>query len=160
MALNCSAEWLLNLVKDLRQTQPEDQASRERILRLVSQVDPTRSDLIRELLAVKPASGSSAVSRKIETLLKKRPESALYKEYTNRLYSAGDYQRCAEICAEGLASGIVSRTLRYRQANALVKVKSYEEAEALYKGLLEEKDYVKRATEALRKLARLPRPQG
>ena len=160
VALNCSAEWLLNLVKDLRQTQPEDQASRERILKLVSQVDPTRSDLIRELLAVKPAAGRSAISRKIEALLKKRPESALYKEYTSRLYSAGDYRRCAEICAEGLASGIVSRTLRYRQANALVKVKSYEEAEALYKGLLEEKDYVKRATEALQKLARLPRPQG
>ena len=157
VALNCSAEWLLNLVKDLRQTQPEDQASRERILKLVSQVDPTRSDLIRELLAVKPAAGSSAISRKIEALLKKRPESALYKEYTSRLYSAGDYRRCAELCAEGLASGIVSRTLRYRQANALVKVKSYEEAEALYKGLLEEKDYVKRATEALKKLARIPR---
>ena len=41
-----------------------------------------------------------------------------------------------------------------------MKVKSYEEAEALYKGLLDEKDYVKRATEALQKLARLPRPQG
>ena len=106
---------------------------------------------------MKPAAGSSAISRKIEALLKKRPESALYKEYTSRLYSAGDYRRCAELCAEGLAAGIVSRTLRYRQANALVKVKSYEEAEALYKGLLEEKDYVKRATEALKKLARIPR---
>ena len=160
VALNCSAEWLLNLVKDLRQTQPDDQASRERILQLVQQVDPTRSDLIRELLAVKPSAGKSAVSAKIEALLKKRPESALYKEYTSRLYAARDYQRCAEICAEALASGIASRTLRYRQANALVKVKSYEEAEALYKGLLDEKDYVKRATEALQKLARLPRPQG
>ena len=98
-----------------------------------------------------------AISKKIEALLKKRPESALYKEYTSRLYSAGDYRRCAEFCAEGLASGIVSRTLRYRQANALVKVKSYEEAEVLYKWLLEEKDYVKRATEALKKLARIPR---
>ena len=133
---------------------------RDSILQLVQQVDPTRSDLIRELLAVKPSAGKSAVSAKIEALLKKRPESALYKEYTSRLYAARDYQRCAEICAEALASGIASRTLRYRQANALVKVKSYEEAEALYKGLLDEKDYVKRATEALQKLARLPRPQG
>ena len=155
IALNCSAEWLLNLVKDLRQTRPQDQAARERILGLVEQVDPTRSDLIRELLAVKPAAGKSAVSKKIETLLKKRPESALYKEYTSRLYSAGDYERCAEICREGLAAGIVSRTLRLRQANALMKVKRYEEAEVLFKGLLEEKDYMKRANVGLAKLARL-----
>ena len=159
IALNCSAEWLLNLVKDLRQTRPEDQAARERILRLVEQVDPTRSDLIRELLAVKPAAGKSAVSKKIEALLKKRPESALYKEYTSRLYSAGDYERCAEICKEGLAAGIVSRTLRLRQANALMKVKRYEEAEVLFKGLLEEKDYVKRAAAGLEKLARMVKPR-
>ena len=160
IALNCSAEWLLNLVKDLRQTRPQDQAARERILRLVQQVDPTRSDLIRELLAVKPAAGKSAISKKIEALLKKRPESALYKEYTSRLYSAGDYERCAEICKEGLAAGIVSRTLRLRQANALMKVKRYEEAEALFKGLLEEKDYMKRASEGLAKLAKLIKPKS
>jgi hypothetical protein len=159
IALNCSAEWLLNLVKDLRQTRPQDQAARERILMLVQQVDPTRSDLIRELLAVKPAAGKSAVSKKIEALLKKRPESALYKEYTSRLYSARDYERCAEICREGLAAGIVSRTLRLRQANSLLKVKRYEEAEELFKGLLDEKDYVKRANEGLAKLARMFKPE-
>ena len=158
IALNCSAEWLLNLVKDLRQTRPQDQAARERILLLVQQVDPTRSDLIRELLAVKPAAGKSAVSKKIEALLKKRPESALYKEYTSRLYSAGDYERCAEVCREGLAAGIVSRTLRLRQANSLLKVKRYEEAEELFKGLLDEKDYVKRANEGLAKIARMFKP--
>ncbi|MEE3181980.1 MAG: hypothetical protein VX288_08740, partial [Planctomycetota bacterium] len=158
IALNCSAEWLLNLVKDLRQTRPQDQAARERILLLVQQVDPTRSDLIRELLAVKPAAGKSAVSKKIEALLKKRPESALYKEYTSRLYSAGDYERCAAICREGLAAGIVSRTLRLRQANSLLKVKRYEEAEELFKGLLDEKDYVKRANEGLAKIARMFKP--
>ena len=86
--------------------------------------------------------------------MKKRPESALYKEYTSRLYSAGDYERCAEICREGLAAGIVSRTLRLRQANALMKVKRYEEAEVLFKGLLEEKDYMKRANVGLAKRAR------
>ena len=155
IALNCSAEWLLNLVKDLRQTRPQDQAARERILMLVQQVDPTRSDLIRELLAVKPAAGKSAVSKKIEALLKKRPESALYKEYTSRLYSARDYERCAEVCREGLAAGIVSRTLRLRQANSLLKIKRYEEAEELFKGLLDEKDYVKRANEGLAKIARM-----
>ena len=107
---------------------------------------------------MKPAAGKSAVSKKIEALLKKRPESALYKEYTSRLYSARDYERCAEICREGLAAGIVSRTLRLRQANSLLKVKRYEEAEELFKGLLDEKDYVKRANEGLAKIARMFKP--
>ena len=56
---------------------------------------------------------------------------------------------------EGLAAGIVSRTLRLRQANSLLKIKRYEEAEELFKGLLDEKDYVKRANEGLAKIARM-----
>ena len=49
--------------------------------------------------------------------------------------------------------------LRLRQANSLLKVKRYEEAEELFKGLLDEKDYVKRANEGLAKLARMFKPE-
>ena len=63
-----------------------------------------------------------------------------------------------EHAGEGLAAGIVSRTLRLRQANSLLKIKRYEEAEELFKGLLDEKDYVKRANEGLAKIARMFKP--
>jgi len=153
VALHCSAQWLLDLVKDLRATQPDNQAARESILQLVERVDPTRSDLIREILALKSVKGKSAVSPKIEALLKKRPEKALYKEYVNRLFDAGDHEKCVEICRQGLAAGIVSRTLRIKQAYSLLALKRFEESEDLFKGLLEEKDYIKRANEGLKKVA-------
>ncbi len=152
IALHCSAEWLLDLVKDLRATQPQNREAREKVLRLVEQVDPTRSDLIREILALKVTQGRSAASPKIEALLEKRPEKALYKEYVRRLYEAGDHEKCVEICRQGLGAGIVSRTLRYNQARSLLVLERFDESEEVFRGLLDEKDYVDRANEGLKKL--------
>jgi len=150
VALHCSAEWLLELVKDLRTTQPDNQEARERVVRLVEQVDPTRSELIRELLALKPAGGRSAVSPRIEALLTQRPEKALYREYAARLHAAADHARCVEICRQGLEAGIVSRTLRHTQARSLLALQRFDEAEELFRDLLEESGWTDRANAGLR----------
>ena len=59
---------------------------------------------------------------------------------------------CIE-CSSKYAAGIVSRTLRIKQAYSLLALKRFEESEDLFKGLLEEKDYIKRANEGLKKVA-------
>jgi predicted Zn-dependent protease len=150
LALHTSAEWLLDLVQDLRRTQPQNDAARKRILDLVAQVDPSRSELIRELLALgAKGSGESVVSARVEELLKKRPEKDLYKAYVERLFSAKEYKKVIEIARQGLEAGVVSRTLRIRLAHSHLALGELDEAEEVFKGLLAESDYVERANEGL-----------
>ena len=153
VALHLSAEWLLDLVEDLRKTGTGGANAREDILALVARVDPARSEVIRELLALRgDRSSRKGIDKRIESLLQKRPEKALFKEYANQLFEAGEHERCIEISRQGLEKGIVSRTLRYRQAQSLLSLERFDEAEEVFTGLLEEDGWEERARKGLKQL--------
>jgi Tfp pilus assembly protein PilF len=154
IVLNCSADWLVALARELRETQPENAAARETVLAHARAIDAEHRELAKELAA--SARGAAArgargpaVSPQVEELLRAKPDKELYKQYVERLFQAKEYEKVVEISRQGLATGVVSRKLLYWQGHALLALGRLDESETAFRKLLAESDYAERAREGL-----------
>ncbi|MEM7230756.1 MAG: tetratricopeptide repeat protein [Planctomycetota bacterium] len=149
---HCSTDWLLRLADDLKKAGAVDAASRKKVLALLQDVDPNHPSYVTQLIAALPPGqrrGMIGRYHKIEKLLRANPQKDTYKAYADYLQREKLHRKVVTICREGLAAGIVSRKLRYWMGHSLIALKRLDEAEQVFRDLLKERDYVKRAKEGL-----------